>query len=69
MPVYFLSEDENGCSPIKIGIARNIEVRKRNLQNGNPFELRLLGWIDTADVFEVEPRLLQRFAALRVRDE
>ncbi|WP_261338532.1 GIY-YIG nuclease family protein [Rhizobium leguminosarum] len=51
MPVYFLGEDESGCSPIKIGVAKNIEARKRTLQTGNPLELRLLGWIDTDDVF------------------
>lgn len=45
MPAYFLSEDEDGCSPIKIGVAKNIEVRKRNLQISNPLELRLLGCI------------------------
>ncbi len=49
MPVYFIGEDENECSPIKIGVAKNIAVRKRNLQTGNPLGLRLLGWIDTVD--------------------
>ena len=24
MPVYFIGEDENGCSPIKIGVAKNM---------------------------------------------
>jgi len=27
--LYFLGEDENGCSPIKIRVARNIEARTR----------------------------------------
>lgn len=36
MPVYFIGEDENGCTPIKIAVAKNIEARKRNLQTGNP---------------------------------
>lgn len=43
MPVYFIGEDENGCNPIKIGVAKSIEARKRNLQTGYPLELRLLG--------------------------
>lgn len=30
-------------SPIKIGVARDIEARTRNLQTGNPMKLRLLG--------------------------
>jgi hypothetical protein len=51
VPVYFIGEDENGCSPIKIGVAKNIEARQRNLQTGNPLELRLLGWIEATDAF------------------
>ncbi|MDP9663453.1 UNVERIFIED_ORG: hypothetical protein J2W16_001160 [Pseudomonas cremoricolorata] len=43
MPVYFIGEDENGCSPIKIEVAKNIAERKRNLQIGNPLDLKLLG--------------------------
>ena len=53
MPVYFIGEDENGCSPIKIGVAKNIEARQRNLQTGNPLELRLLGWIEATDAFQL----------------
>ena len=69
MPVYFLGEDENGCSPIKIGVAKNIEARKRNLQTGNPLELRLLGWIETADEFGLEACLKNQFNAARSRGE
>lgn len=43
VPVYSLGEQKNGRNPIKIGVAKNIEARKRNLQTGNPLELRLLG--------------------------
>lgn len=69
MPVYFIGEDESGCSPIKIGATKNIEVRKRDLQTGNPQELRLLGWIDAANSFQLERHLHQQFAAARVRGE
>lgn len=69
MPVYFLGEDENGCSPIKIGVAKNIEVRTRNLQTGNPLNLRLLGWIETPEVFQLEANLKRHFKATRVRGE
>ena len=69
MPVYFIGEEENGCSPIKIGVAKNIEVRKRNLQTGNPLELRLLGWIVDVDSFQLERHLHQHFEATRVRGE
>ncbi|TAI59625.1 GIY-YIG nuclease family protein [Bradyrhizobium sp. Leo170] len=69
MPVYFLGEEENGGSPIKIGVAKNIEARKRNLQTGNPLELRLLGWIETADEFGLETRLKNELKAVRSRGE
>lgn len=69
VPVYFIGEDENGCSPIKIGVAKNIDARKRNLQTGNPLELRLLGWIEAADPFQLERHLHQRFGATQVRGE
>lgn len=69
MPVYFIGEEDNGCSPIKIGVAKNIEARKRGLQTGNSSELRLLGWINTKATFEIERRLHEHFRATRVRGE
>lgn len=69
MPVYLIGEDENGCSPVKIGVAKNIEVRQRNLQTGNPLLLRILGWIETPDAFQLERELHDQFAATRVRGE
>lgn len=69
MPVYFIGENENGCAPIKIGVAKNIETRKRNLQTGNPLELRLLGWVETTDPFRLERDLHQRFRACHLRGE
>lgn len=69
MPVYFLGEDENGCSPIKIGVAKNIEARTRNLQTGNPLRLRLLGWIESSEVFQVENHLKRHFNSRSVRGE
>jgi hypothetical protein len=67
--VYFLGEDENGCSPVKIGVAKNIVARKRNLQTGNPLELRLLGWIEATDDFGLEAQLKRHFDAARGRGE
>lgn len=69
MPIYFIGVDESRCTPIKIGVAKNIERRKRNLQTGNPLELRLLGWIETADPFQLEKNLHERFGAARDRGE
>lgn len=69
MPVYFLGEDENGCSPIKIGVAKDIARRKRALQIGNPLELRLLGWIICDDDFHLERQLQKRFRRVQTRGE
>ncbi|MFG1360181.1 MULTISPECIES: GIY-YIG nuclease family protein [Xanthobacter] len=68
MPVNFIGEDENGCSLIKIREVKNIEARKCNLQTGNPLELRLLGWIEAADAFQLERHLHQHFGSTHVRD-
>jgi Meiotically up-regulated gene 113 len=67
--VYFLGEDENGCSPIKIGVARNIAHRRRNLQTGNPLVLKLLGWIEADEDFQLEATLKRQFKAKRRRGE
>ncbi|MBY3043204.1 GIY-YIG nuclease family protein [Rhizobium ruizarguesonis] len=69
MPVYFLGEDEKGCNRIKIGVAKNIAARRRKLQTANSEELRLLGWIETDDAFQVERLLHQKFDARHVRGE
>ncbi|MCU7213677.1 GIY-YIG nuclease family protein [Pseudomonas sp. VE 196-7] len=69
MPVYFIGEDENGCSPIKIGVAKNIAERKRNLQTGNPLVLKLLGWIEVANSFELERQFHQHFKSAHARGE
>ncbi len=70
MPVYFLGEAENNCSPIKIGMTRgNIELRKRNLQTGNPLKLLLLGWIETPEAIQLEKQIHKRFEATRGRGE
>ncbi|SDP98588.1 GIY-YIG nuclease family protein [Ectopseudomonas guguanensis] len=69
MPVYFIGESESKCCPIKIGVAKNIDARKRNLQTGNPLELRLLGWIEADNAFQLERHLHQHFGSTRVRGE
>ncbi|HCL66757.1 MAG TPA: hypothetical protein DIC56_18355 [Rhizobium sp.] len=69
MPVYFIGEDENGCSPIKVGVAKDIGRRKSDLQTGNPLELKLLGWITSADDFKTERDLHRRLASRRGRGE
>ena len=69
MPVYFIGEEDSGYCRIKIGVAKNIEKRRSNLQTGNPSAIRLLGWINTETTFELEHRLHRHFKAMRVRGE
>ena len=64
-----MGEDENGCSPIKIGVAKNIAERKRNLQTGNPLVLKLLGWIEVTNAFELERQFHQHFKLAHSRCE
>ena len=47
----------------------NKEVRKHNLQTCNPLELRLLGWIEAVDAFQLERHLHQHFGSPHVRGE
>lgn len=69
MPVYFIGEEDKGYCCSKIGVAKDIEKRRRNLQTGNPSTIRLLGWINTAESSKLERHLHGFFAATRVRGE
>lgn len=66
MPVYFIGDEDSGYCRIKIGVAKDIEKRRTNLQTGNPSAIRLLGWINSEETFELERRLHHHFAATRV---
>lgn len=61
MPVYFLGEIEEGHFRVKIGVAKDIKNRVRQLQTGNSIELRLLGWIETDEPFNMERLLHTHF--------
>ncbi|MBO9831225.1 GIY-YIG nuclease family protein [Xanthomonas phaseoli] len=64
MPVYFVGENEVPCETIKIGVAKCIDRRIRDLQTGNFRKLNLLGWINAGDDdFPLEKRLHRRFQA------
>jgi hypothetical protein len=67
LPVCFLGEDEDLRSPIKVGVAKDIGRRKSDLQSGNPLELKLHGWITSADNFEAERDLRRRLASGKLR--
>lgn len=69
MPVYFIGQDDNNEFSIKIGVARNIERRRGDLQTGNPVALELMGWICADDDFRTERRIHNHFADRRIRGE
>jgi hypothetical protein len=65
MPVYFIGQETHGQITIKIGVARDIEKRRRTLQTGNPNELRLMGWLTSEDCYRLEKQLHGHFRAKR----
>jgi hypothetical protein len=65
--VYFVQHDTNG--PIKIGHAGDIALRLRLLQTGNPYPLRLLGYIATANGGAYERSWHERFRSFRLGGE
>ncbi|MFY0312912.1 GIY-YIG nuclease family protein [Leisingera caerulea] len=69
MPVYFISIEGAEFGPIKIGRAKNIERRKRDLQTGNPNPLLLLGYIHSGDEIALEKDLHQQFHGRRRQGE
>ena len=69
MPVYFLGEDERDVPRSRSAWRR---ISKRANATSRPATLsncRLLGWIDTADAFQLERHLHQHFGVAHVRGE
>ena len=64
MVVYFIVQDELD-RPVKIGVAKDVQARRKMLQTGNPAVLKIMGWIKSNDDFELEGRLHRRFAVQR----
>jgi len=66
--VYFIQSGERG--PIKIGAAANPFARLRELQTGNPYQLRLLLAEDAGcHAWALERALHRRFASSRLGGE
>lgn len=63
--VYFIESGSDG--PIKVGHACNVQARPRELQVGNPNQLRLLGTLPGGR--ELERWFHETFAHARVRGE
>jgi hypothetical protein len=54
---------------VKIGVARDPEARRRELQGGNPFRIEVAALIEAEAPFEVENFLHRRFKHLRSQGE
>lgn len=65
MPVYFIGHFENGKTSIKVGVAKDIQRRRRSLQTGNPRILEIMGWIQSDDDYRLETSLHKLFGAKR----
>jgi len=63
--VYFIAENENSNYAnlrVKIGISGKIDRRIRELQTGSPYELKLMGWIESNNDKELEDELHEKYA-------
>lgn len=65
--VVYLIEHEHGF--IKIGRSNNPRTRVADLQTACPYDLGVIGVIDTADATETERRIHERYADQQVRGE
>ena len=72
MPVYFIAENENddhNSLRVKIGRSRDINVRLRALQTGSPYELKLMGWIESGNDKGLESELHERYSEQHIHLE
>jgi len=64
MPVYFISENENGDYDnlrIKIGISGDVPKRLKQLRTGSPYKLKLMGWIQAENDRKLEKELHDKY--------
>lgn len=64
--IYFVDAVGSKCA--KIGFATELSSRIRELQTGCPFEIRVIGLIDTDDI-EQEKTIHRKLARWRIRGE
>ena len=72
MPVDFIAENENNSHDslrVKIGRSGDIQVRLRALRTASPYELKLMGWIESNAESQLERSLHKRYSDQRVRLE
>jgi hypothetical protein len=72
MSVYFIAENENGNYDnlrIKIGVSKDISTRLKQLSTGSPYQLKLMGWIETFDDRRLEKELHEKYKHSRAHLE
>ncbi|WP_371323915.1 GIY-YIG nuclease family protein [Dechloromonas sp. ZY10] len=72
MPVYFIAENENddhSSLRVKIGRTKDLQVRLRALRTGSPYDLKLMGWIESDDDKQLELALHERYTDQRIHLE
>lgn len=72
MPVYFIAENENedhNLLRVKIGRSKDLQVRLRALQTGSPYDLKLMGWIESDNDAQLEQKLHERYSDKNIRLE
>lgn len=67
MAVYFVQDTHRNF--IKVGRSSRVKKRLSDLQTGNPYDLLLMGWIESPDDPRLERELHMRFKDLRHRRE
>lgn len=66
--VYVIGADE--LEPVKVGIAKNLKKRVKDMQTGNPYELKVLdsfGPMTKGKAVEFETHMLVKYHEKRVR--
>ncbi len=66
--IYFL-KPENEKGPIKIGRARSIKQRIAQLQTSLPYDLKLIGYIETSDYIELEKDIHEKNKSKNLKRE
>ena len=66
--VYFF-RFENQDSPIKIGRAKNIDSRKKQIQTSSPYDIAIIGYIETDDYYELETKIHRDYDSKRINRE
>lgn len=66
--VYFFRYEEKN-SPVKIGRAKNIDSRKKQLQTSSPYDIVTIGHISTKDYFELEKKIHKEHDSKRINRE